>query len=280
DSKHGANKVGPVLIKIVVGLRKGSSKIYQQEKLIISVDVGSSFIKCVIYDGKFSIRGKSSVKLDTCVHEDGGCEIDPDHLWQQFLTCIRDAIETSHCALKDILAMGFCTQRNTFITWNKLMYTLSNKKRFAASSIYQLKCGMVTPRLLWAIQTNQQLREAIEVDKVYFGGIETWLLWKLTNGEVLQSEISLASSTGMFDPFMMGDQQAGTFGCCCFDFGSIKLTLGTGMFMDMNTGNAAHASLRGIYPLVGWKINEDLTYLAEISAKDAGSALLWAQSIG
>lgn len=44
----------------------------------------------------------------------------------------------------------------------------------------------------------------------------------------------------------MADQQAAMFGECCFDIGDVKITMGTGTFMDINTGNKPHTSVAGM----------------------------------
>lgn len=43
----------------------------------------------------------------------------------------------------------------------------------------------------------------------------------------------------------MADQQAAMFGECCFDVGDVKITMGTGTFMDINTGDKPHTSVAG-----------------------------------
>lgn len=94
------------------------------------------------------------------------------------------------------------------------------------------------------------------------------------------------------------------FGECCFDVGDVKITMGTGTFMDINTGSKPHASVAGIgaahtfihtgpdrpseapplaaglYPLVGWKMGSEVVYLAEGNAADTGTAIKWAQELG
>lgn len=98
------------------------------------------------------------------------------------------------------------------------------------------------------------------------------------------------------------------FGECCFDVGSVKITMGTGTFVDINTGSKPHTSVAGrgavyalflfvclffaglfqplvpltagLYPLVGWKIGSDVVYLAEGNAADTGTAIKWAQDLG
>lgn len=81
---------------------------------------------------------------------------------------------------------------------------------------------------------------------------------------------------------VVGDQQAAMFGECCFRVGDVKCTLGTGAFININTGSSPFASFKGLYPVVGWKLvnNEKPVYLAEGSSYDTGSAISWAQSVG
>ena len=45
--------------------------------------------------------------------------------------------------------------------------------------------------------------------------------------------------------------------------GQLKMSLGSGSFLDVNTGQDIHASIRGLVPLVGWKMGSELVYFAE-----------------
>jgi putative glycerol kinase 5 len=79
---------------------------------------------------------------------------------------------------------------------------------------------------------------------------------------------------------VIGDQQAAVFGECCFDVGDAKATLGTGTFININTGSKAHANFEGVYPLVGWKLKEqEPTYLAEGCSSDTGATIVWAKKV-
>eukprot|EP01132_Coremiostelium_polycephalum_P010653 gene10653-13050_t len=79
---------------------------------------------------------------------------------------------------------------------------------------------------------------------------------------------------------MCGDQQSAMFGECCFSEGDTKLTIGTGCFVDINTGSQAKASRYGMYPLIGWKIKNDVCFVMEGKGMAAGTAVDWAQSFG
>lgn len=78
-----------------------------------------------------------------------------------------------------------------------------------------------------------------------------------------------------------GDQQAAMFGECCFEPGDIKVTMGTGSFLNINTGTKAFSSFTGVYPVVGWKLvgSKSAVYLAETSSADTGTIIDWAKSI-
>lgn len=84
---------------------------------------------------------------------------------------------------------------------------------------------------------------------------------------------------------IMGDQPAALWGSTCFEKGDLKVTLGTGSFLDLNTGETCHASIHGLYPMVAWKVmggggGDSLVYLMEGGSSDTGSLIKWAQSFG
>ena len=74
---------------------------------------------------------------------------------------------------------------------------------------------------------------------------------------------------------MAGDQQAATFGQCCFDPGSAKNTYGTGCFLLMNTGTTPVASTSGLLTTVAWRIGNQTVYALEGSVFIAGAAVQW-----
>ncbi|XP_045440094.1 putative glycerol kinase 5 isoform X5 [Pipistrellus kuhlii] len=78
---------------------------------------------------------------------------------------------------------------------------------------------------------------------------------------------------------LVADQQAAMFGECCFQTGDVKLTMGTGTFLDINTGSYPQQNVGGFYPLIGWKIGQEVVCLAESNAGDTGTAIKWAQQL-
>ena len=86
-----------------------------------------------------------------------------------------------------------------------------------------------------------------------------------------------AAHLGAAIPFagIAGDQQAATFGQCCFDPGTAKNTYGTGCFMLMNTGSKPVQSRSGLLTTVAWRIGSETVYALEGSIFIAGAAVQW-----
>jgi len=74
---------------------------------------------------------------------------------------------------------------------------------------------------------------------------------------------------------MAGDQQAATFGQCCFEPGMIKSTYGTGCFALINTGDTAVTSKNQLLTTVAYRLGGKVTYAIEGSIFIAGAAVQW-----
>uniref|UniRef100_A0A1Y9IW38 Glycerol kinase 5 n=1 Tax=Anopheles minimus TaxID=112268 RepID=A0A1Y9IW38_9DIPT len=95
---------------------------------------------------------------------------------------------------------------------------------------------------------------------------------------LLGTKIKIAAS--------VSDQSASLWGNCCFERGDVKITMGTGSFLNVNTGTKCLASVHGLYPLIGYKLQggsgsvADINYLMEGSSNDTGSIIEWALNMG
>jgi putative glycerol kinase 5 len=76
---------------------------------------------------------------------------------------------------------------------------------------------------------------------------------------------------------VIADQQSSLYGQCCFEYGDIKCTNGTGSFIDLNTGSKPFASKRRLYPLVAWRVKNQTTYMLEGQSQNTGSVIDWLQ---
>ncbi|MHA2295394.1 MAG: glycerol kinase 5 [Candidatus Hodarchaeales archaeon] len=98
---------------------------------------------------------------------------------------------------------------------------------------------------------------------------------KDTNGDFGVTDPSLFGGAEIPIRTAVGDQQAALFGQACFEAGDVKISQGSGAFVDMNVGNKAKLSKRGLFPLVAWVINSRPTYLLEGFVATAGTLIDW-----
>ncbi|MFW9904671.1 MAG: glycerol kinase 5 [Candidatus Thorarchaeota archaeon] len=104
---------------------------------------------------------------------------------------------------------------------------------------------------------------------------------KETNGDFGTTESSLFQGVEIPIRAACGDQQAALFGHCCFEKGDIKISQGSGSFVDMNVGEKGKLSKRGLFPLIAWVIDGKGTYMLEGYVATAGTLIDWlGQGIG
>ncbi|XP_063162720.1 putative glycerol kinase 5 [Candoia aspera] len=339
-----------------------ASVLAPEVKYILGIDVGSTVIRCHVYDKAAVLKGFSSKQVEILHPQPGWVEFDPESLWTQFTGVIKEAVQVAGLKMNQISALGLSTQRGSFITWNKktgkpfhnfiswqdvraaalaqswnrsflikaihgissLLHFFTRINKLLLTCSFSFTTQHISLKLAWVLQHLSEVEQAVKDGDCCFGTVDTWLLYKLTKGAVYATDYSNASSTALLDPFklqwsvligkllsipislfppiedtshifgsvdaeifgvpiaiaaLVADQQAAMFGQCCFDTGDIKVTMGTGSFWDINTGNKIHVSKKGLYPLVGWKIGQEVTYLTEGNASDTGNTIKWAQSL-
>lgn len=80
---------------------------------------------------------------------------------------------------------------------------------------------------------------------------------------------------------VVGDQMSALFGHCCFHPGEVKISQGSGSFIDVNIGSRGRGSRRGLFPLIAWQLRGKPTYMLEGSVATAGRLIDWlGQGIG
>ena len=327
---------------------------------VLAVDIGSTYLRCFAFDKKGKPLASHFSSVVVIHPEIGASEIDPENIWNTFQTSVKETLNAGNLEPKNAVSLGVTCQRNSFLLWHrtsgqplcnlitwqdrraafccnklnrsfpvhlfristKIAHVFTNSNRYLMGSIIKFIPAQVAPRLYWVLNKSPQMYEMAEQGLVCFGTLDSWILWKLTDGKVHATDYSNACSTVLFDPFnlcwsdliltllgipisilpeikdtsgnfgttlknlfgseipigsLIADQQSAMFAQCCWNKGDMKVSLGTGTFLAVNTGNYVHASSYGIYPLVGWKIGSEICYLAEGSSPSTGSVIEWAK---
>lgn len=89
------------------------------EKYIASVDIGTTTLRCCLYTKKGRLAAVAQTPVKLLYPGPSRCEIDPNVLWADFVATVNKTISNCGCTPRQIVAMGVCSQRNTFITWDR-----------------------------------------------------------------------------------------------------------------------------------------------------------------
>jgi glycerol kinase len=190
---------------------------------ILSIDQGTSSTKTLIFDASGAAVAKGTEPLLTHYLPNGFVEQDPHEILKNVRASVAqclDAFEAKGFSKKDITAIGISNQRETFIVWDSAGKPLYNavvwqckrsvdicndyiQKGF--SEIVTSKTGLLidpyfsATKLMWLQQNVPSVAAAIKNGAAYFGTVDTWLLYQLTNGASYATDITNASRTLLFN---------------------------------------------------------------------------------
>jgi len=188
---------------------------------ILSLDQGTTSSRAIIFDRKGSIIASAQKEFTQLFPQPGWVEHDANEIWSTQLGVATEAVLKAGLSIHDIAAIGIANQRETTVVWDRNTHQpvcnaivwqdrrTSNycdelKKDGTASTIHQ-KTGLVTDayfsgtKLKWILDNVAGARARAEKGELCFGTIDSWLLWKLTNGKVHATDVSNASRTLLFN---------------------------------------------------------------------------------
>jgi glycerol kinase len=189
----------------------------------LAIDQGTSSTKSLIFDDIGQAVAKGFEPLETIYSAAGFVEQDPEEVYQNVLSAVKKCVlefTGKGFDKKDIAAIGISNQRETFILWDKQGKPLHNaivwqckrsvqiceqlKQRNLSETIRQ-KTGLVidpyfsATKLIWLFENNSAVREHIKQGNAFFGTIDTWLLYRFTNGAEYATDYTNASRTMFFN---------------------------------------------------------------------------------
>ena len=193
------------------------------KRYILAIDQGTSSTKSLIFDESGQAVAKGSEQLQTNYFGNGFVEQDPEEIYQNVLTSVRKCMlqfTGKGFDAKDVAGIGISNQRETFVVWNKEGVPLHNAvvwqckrsvgvcaqlEQKGLLAMIQQKTGLVidpyfsATKLIWLCQNNPIVKDAIQNGAAYFGSIDTWLLYRFTNGKEYATDHTNASRTLFFN---------------------------------------------------------------------------------
>lgn len=190
-------------------------------KYIMALDSGTTSNRCILFDHSGSICSMAQKEFTQYFPQPGWVEHDADEIFSTQLEVARQAMQNIGANASDIAAIGITNQRETVVVWNRhtgrpICNAIVWQCRRTASYCDELrekglsdairsKTGLVIDpyfsgtKLRWILENVPGARAQAEQGNLLFGTIETWLIWKLTGGQVHVTDYSNASRTMLFN---------------------------------------------------------------------------------
>jgi glycerol kinase len=168
--------------------------------VILAIDQGTTGTTCLVVDDELNILRRGYAELPQHFPRPGWVEHDPEEIWQSVLTAAGAA------GLEDIDTVAITNQRETTLLWDRatgepVAPAIVWQDRRTAERCRELDAGLIRERTglvpdpyFSATKLEWLLREH-ERDGLAFGTVDTWLVWKLTGGEVHATDVTNASRT-------------------------------------------------------------------------------------
>lgn len=304
--------------------------------VILSIDQGTTSSRTLVVSADGVILHAEQQEFPQLYPQDGWVEHDPETIWatvEATLTACRDWCgENDHRPV----AIGITNQRETTLVWDRatgecLYNAIVWQDRRTAARCRQLagampaaqlqaKTGLLhdpyfsATKIAWILDHVEGARLRAERGELCFGTIDSFLIWRLTDGAVHASDATNASRTNLFNirenvwdtellalfgvpaaglpdvrdcvanygawnriPIcgVAGDQQAAAIGQLCVASGDIKSTYGTGCFVILNTGDKCLSSKNKLLSTIAYRINGRTSYALEGSIFIAGAGVQW-----
>ena len=190
-------------------------------KYILSIDAGTTSSRSIIFDKDGNQIGISQYEFTQIFPKEGWVEHDPLEIWETQKKSMKDCIRKCKIEISDIAAIGITNQRETTVIWDKksgkpVYNAIVWQDRRTAEICNDLlkknlsekfveKTGLVIDsyfsgtKIKWILDSNPQLRKRAEKGELAFGTIDTWLIWKMTNGKLHVTDVTNASRTLLFN---------------------------------------------------------------------------------
>jgi glycerol kinase len=188
-----------------------------EEGYILALDQGTTSSRAIIFDHAGHIRSVAQKEFSQIFPQPGWVEHDPNEIWSSQASVAAEAIAKLGINGKNIRGIGITNQRETTIVWNREtglpVYNAivwqdrrtagfcDELKSKGLTDLIRSKTGLVidayfsASKINWILKNVEGARQLADDDKLAFGTVDSWLVWKLTRGAVHATDVTNASRT-------------------------------------------------------------------------------------
>ena len=192
------------------------------KKYVIALDQGTTSSRAIIFDKDQNILDISQKEFTQIYPHEGWVEHNPMEIWSSQYGVLQEVLAKSNITQEEIAAIGITNQRETTIVWDKytgepiynaivwqcrrtaaIVDELKKDKEFAKyvkeNTGLLLDAYFSATKIKWILDNVEGAREKAEKGELLFGTVDTWLVWKLTNGKVHVTDYTNASRTMLYN---------------------------------------------------------------------------------
>lgn len=192
-----------------------------EEKFIMAIDQGTTSSRAIIFNKKGEMVASYQKEFPQIFPKAGWVEHDANLIWNSVQSVIAGAFIESGVKPSQIEAIGITNQRETTVVWDKntglpiynAIVWQSRQTAYLADELidagykelFHQKTGLVidayfsATKIRWILDHVEGAQERAERGELLFGTIDTWLVWKLTNGATHVTDYTNAARTMLFN---------------------------------------------------------------------------------
>ena len=190
-------------------------------KALLAIDQGTTGSTCLVIDEEGHVRARAYSEFGQHYPRPGWVEHDPEEIWRVTAQQAREALAAGRREGMDVVGIGITNQRETTVVWEResgkpLHRAIVWQDRRTAARCRELKeqgrepwvrerTGLVLDpyfsgtKVEWILENVSLARRRADAGELAFGTIDSWLIWRLTNGASHATEPTNASRTLLYD---------------------------------------------------------------------------------
>lgn len=186
-------------------------------KYICAIDQGTTSTRAILFDKQSNIIATASKECENYYPHPGWVEQNANLIYSSVIGVINEVVALANCMMSDIAAIGITNQRETTIVWDKktgqpVHFAIVWQSRQSDSYCQEMKaagyegffyetCGLVldpyfsASKIRYILDHVENGQQRAENGELLFGTVETFIIWKLTQGRIHITDVSNASRT-------------------------------------------------------------------------------------
>ena len=191
------------------------------EKYILSIDQGTTSSRAILFNKQGEIVATAQEEVALIYPHEGWVEADALVIWISVVNVVNECLIKANATWANIDSIGITNQRETTVVWDKktgkpiynaIIWQSRQSSSICASfadkkELIHEKTGLLinpffsASKLKFILDNNPGSRERAKKGELLFGTIDSWLIYRLTNGAVHATDTTNASRTMLYNIF-------------------------------------------------------------------------------